>query len=314
MKKKHFIIGLIIIIVISLIVSLQIQVKEGNKGKGPAPAPPKGPAPAAPAPAPAAPAPAAPKVSPPKVSPSVTPITIAQNLKNVESILNGQLTIDPKTDTDYLDALKTHKCNLILAGKPLLNTDYIPLSGINPKNTYTFSDCTVANDVANGKIGLIPLTYSLLDMHSGEKNYPIDNLTIPLVFYAAYLVKLQKNISPIAKASDQEKNSLVEKLNNINFVNSNDGKKDSTVSLDEVISEVHEVLSKAFNTGKINTADQANFLCNFATINTTNTGIIQKITPLLVCDFKKIGYSRKSVYRRIQANTMPLNGTRLICK
>ena len=294
MKKKHFILGLIIIIVISLIISLRIQVQEGaSVSSTPPPAKPN----------------AVARVS--STPPPANPITIAENLKNVESIMSGKFVIDPMTDLDYLGAIKTYKC-YIPPGTAALTSDYIPFSGIKPKNTYTFSESVSANDKTIKKIGLIPsIVINMLPKNSNDKqNYPFLPVMEPLVFYTAYIVKLQRNISAIVNSSDQNaKDSLLKVLQLTNFIY-DDGKKQLSIQLDELILYVNTLLGNAFNSGKYNSKDQVDFLCNYNTTSVAATGILQNSIPILLGDLAKIGFSNVPASLSV-IEASPLNGTAL---
>jgi hypothetical protein len=258
MKKKYFILLLITVIFITLIISLQIQVQEGNKGKAPA---------------------SVSNNTTPKAGAPVPPLTIAENLKIVESILSGEFKIIPKTDTDYLGAIKTYKC-YIPPGKEPLTPDYTP---DYPAIRYTFSESATAID------GLIPvMVKEFLPTTSKVDKKKVSD---PLVFYTAYIVKLQKNISAIVKSTDQNaKNSLLQKLQSSNFIY-DDGIKKHSILLDKLILYVNMLLGSAFDSGQFNTKKQADFLCNYNTTNNTSTGILQKTIPPLLEDFIKIGFS-----------------------
>jgi len=60
--------------------------------------------------------------------------------------------------------------------------------------------------------------------------------------------------------------------------------------LDEVIFYLNILLAHAFDTGKYKSKLEADFICNFATINSTNVGILQKIVPPLITNLTNIGY------------------------
>jgi len=315
MKKKHFIIGLIIIIVISLIVSLQIQVQEGNKGKAPAPAPPKAAAPAPPAPPKAADKKDDGKKDDGKKDddnkpPPVNPVVVAESLKIVESIMNGKFTIDPITDADYLGAVKTYKC-FIPPGTAALTPDYSPFSGNKPKNTYTLSESVSANDKTTKKFGLIPsIVINMLPTNSFSEIYPYQPVMEPLVFYTAYIVKLQTHISAIVKSKDKNaQDSLLKVLQLTNFIY-DDGKKQFSIQLDQLILYINSLLGNAFNTGKYKSKIEADFLCNYNTTSVAATGILQKSIPLLLADFSIIGFSTVPASMSV-IEASPLNGTAL---
>jgi len=275
MKKTHFIIGLIIIIVFSLIVSSQIQ--EGAT------------------------------VISTTTVPQSSAVT-SESIKIVETIMNGTLMIDPISDKNYKEAITKYKCFIPPGGTPL-TPDYTPFSGNKPKFTYTFNESATANDTTTKKIGLIPhIVTNMLNMSSFDPAYPYQGAMEPLVFYTAYLVNLQKNISIIAKSKDTNAITLLKQLLDSNTFIYDDGKKQYALELDELILYVDSLLGNAFNTGKYKSKLEADFLCNFNTTNTTSVGIMQKVVPLLFEDFETIGFS--NVPPSLAAiEVAPLNGS-----
>ena len=218
--------------------------------------------------------------------------------------MNGQFIINPNTDPDYLSAIKIgQKCFLPTGKVPF---DYIPFSPINPKSTTSkpkspsFSECVSAE-----KVGLIPRITNLLVNNS----YP-DLVMYPLVFYTAYIAKLQKNISAIVKSRDENAvKSLLKILKSTNFVY-NDGKQQFSIQLDELILYVSTLLGNAFNTGKYAKELHLDFLCNFSISNNERIGILQKTIPLLLEDFTKIGFSNVPASLSV-IEASPLNGPAL---
>lgn len=275
MKKIHFIIGLTIIIVISLIVSSQIQ--EGAK------------------------------VISTTTVPQSSAVT-SESIKIVESILKGSLIIDPISDKNYKEAITKYKCYLPPGGTPL-TPNYTPFSGNKPKFTYTFNESATAIDTTTKKIGLIPhIVTNMLNMSSFDPSYPYQGAMEPLVFYTAYLVNLQKNISIIAKSKDTNAITLLKKTLESNTFTYDDGKKQYALQLDELILYINSLLGNAFNTGKYKSKLEADFLCNFNTTNTTSVGIIQKVVPLLFEDFETIGFSNIPPSLAV-IEVAPLNGS-----
>jgi len=305
MKKMYFIIALIIVIFITLFISSQIQ--EGATIISTTSSPkPKG-------------ATIISTTSSPKpkeatiisTTSSPKPKDITENLNIVQSILNGTLIIDPSTDKNYLDAINKYNC-FIPPGATPLTPKYKPFSEKKPKNTYTFNESVTANDVITKKVGLFPsIVVNMLPMSSFDTSYPHMDLMEPLVFYSAYIVKLHYNIDIITSSGNANViDSLLQILRSTNFIY-DDGKKQYSIQLDEMILYVNSLLAHAFFTGKYKSKTEADFLCNFNTTNTLIDGLLQKIVPLLLNNFSTIGYTNIPISLSL-IEVAPLNSQDLI--
>jgi hypothetical protein len=257
MKNIYFIFGLSTLIIGVLFVSMYIPIQEGASANTPIPSPPSD--------------------------------TVKTALNTIQNILNGKLVLDA-TDADYLSYIKNNACYL----PPPANGTFVyqPLGGTTATTPGKGSSAPTKSQSFPVVVqNLFLKIQDMLSKSSFATDYPYNTYYQELVFYTAYINKLNININTVVSSKNENSNKkLMKILDNYKFIYSEKNNRTFNLHLDEVIFYLNILLAHAFDTGKYKSKIEADFICNFATINSTNVGILQKIVPPLINNLTTIGF------------------------
>jgi hypothetical protein len=264
MKNAKYIFFLICVILISLFFSWKTLTQEGN-------------------------------------SPAAPPANNLSSLEIVTQILNStspQLIVNPITDNDYKSYCTK---NIFLPPGKTAKVSYTPFSTIKSKRSYSFSDAiTLYKDsTPPSKIddnqGIMTLAYVYYGQLSPGADTYMTFIYEPLIYYAAYLTKLQIHIAKLNSPADI---AAVKDILDKYTVTYNDGVSTVTYGFDEAIYNTNVALTLIQNRGLYNKDTFSDFYCNFNT-NPASLGIVQLASTELFNTLTKMKYNTVIPYAQL---------------